>query len=443
MAALYHLNPLQDTPSRAFGDPFYRFSAWRQVPSAYGPIWEMLAQVSVQVIGSSDRTLNVIGFKLLNTVGYGLCAVLIALTLRRLAPRRALVGVYLWLWNPLVVYMSSGTGHNDVVMTACLAAAVYCVVRRWYVAGTLMAVLGALIKFIPILLLPVIVIVALRRLGWRRWLRYMAVASLLGGALLVAAYAPYWHGWETLRVERRALMYTGSVATVMRYFLVPAFDQVAFNTSSTKTPVTNALLANGTIILFGLFYLIQLIQLWREREAMTFIRVCARLLLCYLLVASLWFYAWYVIWALALAALLEDTPVRRLVMRFSYLVTWQALFYNYLAVATKGGAWLPWLDLTPVSLYMGYAWGYTGHFLLTSWLRQRRQSADDEQVGRRLAEARQSAGLSLGELSDDLAIRYEVLEQYERGERALRFDHGRLLAQRLRLPLDALLGTKA
>jgi Helix-turn-helix len=443
MSAIYGLNPLQDTPNDIKLDTFYRFTAWRNVPSAYGPVWEMLARVTEQAVNTSNRTTNVIAFKLLSSAAYALSALFIALTLRRTAPRRVLIGLYLWLWNPLAVYMTAATGHNDAVMIACMLAAVYLVARRWYVAGTLAGVLGALVKFIPALLLPLIVVVAFRALGWRRWLRYLVVSVSLSALLFVGVYAPYWHGWETLRTERRESMYTGSVATVLRELLIPVFDQVAIETAPSKTPITNALLANSTLILFGLFYAAQLLVVWRDPTPSTLIRVAARLILFYLLVVSLWFQAWYALWVLALAALLEDTPMRRLVMMFSYLVTWQAFFYNYLVVKTKSGVWLPWLDLVPVGIYMGCAWLYTGWYQLTTGLQKWRQQPADQRIGQRLEQARLAAGLSPSELSDELAIPYDVLRQYERGERPLRLDHGRRLAQRLGLSLDEWLGMKA
>ncbi|MEO8391365.1 MAG: hypothetical protein ABI700_00095 [Chloroflexota bacterium] len=443
ISAIYGLNPLQTTPNDVKQDIFYPFTAWRNVPSAYGPAWEMLARVTEQAINSSNRTKNVIAFKLVSIAAYALSALFIGLTLRRIAPRRVLVGLYLWMWNPLVVYMTAATGHNDTVMIACMLGAVYLVSRRWYVAATLALILGALVKFIPILLVPLIVIAAFRVLGWRGWLRYLLVSVSLSGALIIGAYAPYWHGWETLRTERRELMYTSSVATVLREFLIPVFDQAAIETAPSKTPITNALLANSTLVLFGLFYAVQLYEVWCDPHPRTLIRVAARLLLFYLVVVSLWFQAWYVLWILALASLLEDTPVRRLVLMFSYLVTLQPLLYDYLVVRTRTGAYLPWLDLVPVSIYMGYPWLYSGWYQLTTKLQMRRRLAEDQRIGRQMAHSRRSAGLSLSELSDELVIPYDILGQYECGERSLSLDHGRRLAQRLDLSLEDWLALKA
>jgi hypothetical protein len=210
-----------------------------------------------------------------------------------------------------------------------------------------------------------------------------------------------------------------------------------------NTPNSNALLANGTLLLFGLFYLWQLAQLWRDYQPINAVRITARIMLAYLLIASLWFHAWYAIWLIALIALLEDTPLRRLSLTFSYLVTWQAFLYNYMNVETRAGLHLPWLDVVPVMIYMGYAWSFISAYHLRAWQRRRRTTHEDKAIGGRLQVARHSAGLTLSSVSDELTIRYDHLEQYERGERPLQLDHGRVLAQRFGLTLDELLGTKA
>jgi hypothetical protein len=444
MSAVHELNPMLNTPDQITHDPFYRFASWRRTPSAYGPAWELVAHLTSTLTAEQSRNQQVIAYKLLALASYALTALFIGLTLRVVAPQRVVIGLYLFLWNPLVVYMTAGTGHNDALMTACMALACYCLSRRWYLGATLAATLGTLVKFIPALLIPIIALIALRELGRRRWLRYLLVSALTCGLMASALYAPYWHGWDTLRLQRRELMYTGSIATVMRQWLMFSLDGATeMQTSPRLTPNSNALLANGTLLFFGLFYLWQWVRLWRDDQPVNAVRITVRILLAYLLVASLWFHAWYVIWLIALIALLEDTPMRRLALTFSYLVTWQAFLYNYFQFETRAGLWLPWLDVVPVLIYMGYAWFYIGAYHLRAWQRRRSATPDDRAIGLRLQIARQSAGVTLGSLSDELAIRYDHLEQYERGERPLRVDDGRVLAQRLGLTLEALLGIKA
>lgn len=444
MSALYGLNPFVDVPNEISEDEFYLYASWRVTPSAYGPAWELLAHGTSALVSDSSRDQQVLAYKLIVVAGYGLTALFIGLILHQIAPRRLLTGTYLFMWNPLVLYMTAGTGHNDALMAACMAFALYCLSRRWYVAATLGATLGTLVKFIPALLIPIIAILALRDLDMRRRVRYVLLSAVLCGGLSVALYAPYWFGWDTLRLSRRSVMYTGSVAAVARQWLMPYLDGISdLSKTGRHTPQTSGFLANGTLLFFGLFYLAQLIILWRKRDPVTPLRVAARIIMFYLLVVSLWFHAWYAVWLIALVALLEDTPVRRVALVFSYLVTWQAFLVNYFTIQPQQGIRQPWLDLVPVSIYMGYAWSYTGWYQIDSWLRRLRANPLDRAIGARLQAARKAMGLSLSDLSDELAIRLDYLTQYEQGTRPLRLDDGRILAQRLNLSLEDWLETKA
>ncbi len=436
MTAIYDLNPLKDVPNEIKQDAFFDFTSWRSVPSAYGPLWESLAGIASKLAGD-ERTTNIIAFKLLTIAGYGLASLFIGLALIQIAPRRLPGGLYLFMWNPLLLFMTAGIGHHDALMAAAIALAMYCLIRRWYVSATLALVIGTLLKFIPLMLVPIVAIIALRQLHGSLRLRYLILSASLSLLLAVAAYAPYWHGWETLRLERRDRMYTGSVATVMRELLLPTLDHKPIETSPADTPLTNALLANGSLVLFALFYLWQCVILLRDdrQDALLPVRVVGRVLLFYLLVVSLWFFGWYVIWILPVVALLEDSPLRRLTLRFSYLVTWQSFLYNYLAVTTKGSDWLPWLDLAPVAIYMGYAWSYVAWYQVVSWLRWWNIDPRNVSIGAALQQARITAGLNRNQISDELDIQYDVVEQYERGESALNLDHAYKLAQRLGLSL--------
>lgn len=438
MSAIYGLNPMDDVPIQIRQDPIYRFASWKQTPSAYGPLWEMIAHTASSLTADATPNQQVYAYKLINVAGYALSALGVWLTLRVVAPRRQVLGLFLWSWNPLVLYMTAGTAHHDALMSATIVFAVFALVKRWYVAATVIATIGFLIKLVPALLVPVIALVALRELGFRRWLRYALWCALLCGGLIVVTYAPYWHGFDTLRTSRRAFMYTGSVAAVARRVLVPILDGVTTpEPLSRQTPLTNGFLANLTLVLFGLYYVVELSVIWLRREPLEPVRALARIIGVYLLLATLWFHAWYVLWWLVLVALLEDTPTRRLALVFSYWVTWQSFLYTFFNLQTKTGVRDPWLDVFPVGLYMGIAWAYVG-FYVAGWLwRARAPDPDDRVIGARLRAARQQAGISLSALSDATAIPYDRLLQYEAGTRSLILADGRRIVSQPGLTTEA------
>ncbi len=351
MSAVYGLNPFSAVPDQVSSDPFYRFAAWRSVPSAYGPAWEAIAALTSRIAGD-DYTANVIAFKVVPVIGYLLTALLIGLTLRKVAPERALLGAYLFAWNPLIVYSTGQGGHNDTLMTACMALSILFLARRRYTLATLAAVLGALVKFIPLVLVPVIWIAAWRDLrGAARW--RTLILSALGGLLMaVIGYAPVWAGPDTLRLDRLGGMFTGSIPTVIHTLLAQSLND------NTATSLVKWL----TLGAFGLFMIGELLALFTapkaesaEADLWRSIRTTARILAVYLLVATTWFQAWYVAWLIVLVAFLDNAPIRRWALVFSYLVTWEGWLYNFISLRYNGWMPSPWRDIVPVAFYMGGA----------------------------------------------------------------------------------------
>ena len=361
MTAVYGLNPMHDPPSQVRTDIAYPNSAWHDVTSAYGPLWETIAAGLARISGDNLLT-NVMIFKLFEVLGELLTALLIGLTLRQIAPDRALLAVFLYTWNPIVPFFAAGNGHNDFVMTALIMGSLYCLTRRWFVASTIVAVLGALVKFIPALLLPFIVIVAWRELRGEARIKAFLSMLLLTIVAVVSFYAPYWTGFETLALDRRSHLFTGSVGTLLRQLLEPI---IGSDSSATVVSVT----AWSAFFLFALIIVVRFWQNVRQNAAvdpLQPIRVLVLLLLFYLLIVVSWFQPWYIVWVLPIALILADTPLRRVTILFSYLVTWQSLIYNYVTVRYDGFAPLPWRDLIPVMVVIGGPVLYSGWL----WLRQ-------------------------------------------------------------------------
>jgi alpha-1,6-mannosyltransferase len=440
ITAVYGLNPMANTPDDVQTDPFYGFAApgWHDTSSAYGPVWELLAAFGSRIAGD-DPIANVIVFKLISVLSFAITAILIALTLRLVAPRRTLIGFYLFAWNPLVIYMTAGTGHNDAVMAVCVVLGVYLLIRRWYVASTAAMTVGTLIKFIPVLFVPMIAVIAIRNLQGRIRIRYFAASGLICSALVVLAYSPFWHGLDTLSINRRTSMYTGSMATLLRQTISPWLDglfdgQVG---EADQTPNTNNAIKWLVLITFVLLYVDQVDKLYVQPPAddpLFPVRKMLIVLLFYLMVAAIWFQPWYVVWVVPLAALLDNTPTRRLTLFFSYLVTWQSFMYNYVTLRPDGWMALPWRDLLPISITMGLAWAYIVVFWLTTRFRRARRSPSAIEGGQRLLEKREAAGLSIADLADRFDWRSDDLQAYENGDKAVPPNRAEKLNGLLQMP---------
>ena len=366
IAAVYGGNPFYKIPSDYAGDPFYRYIAWRYSPSAYGPLWELLAAGTSRLAGvvrlrspQDDILANILAFKLLGLLFYGGCLALIAGILNRAAPERALAGVCLFAWNPLVIYETAGNGHNDIVMAFFILLGMYALLRQRYAFAALALTAGALVKFISILLVPIVLAVAWRALPkWKPRLSGVAAALFACVGLGLLLYAPFWRGGDPLSLQRRETLFTTSLPAMIETQLEAPLGRA----------MSQRLVARLALLATGLAVVLQTLRAWREADWLSPIRAGARLLLFYLLFTCLWFQPWYALWPLALAALLPEGALGRAIVLLSYSAVWKTIFFNF--VLFPGPRLPPRVQreaiLAPATL--GLTWLYAGYAYLRAQL---------------------------------------------------------------------------
>lgn len=201
-------DPYRQSPSHDRVSSPYAGAAYLHETSAYGPAFA-LASKPVALTASPDVAAWT--FKTLAA----LCVLLTTwLVARRRAFAAALVG-----WNPVVAVHFGGGGHNDALMVALIAVALALGDRGSSRTAGVAWALGALVKWVPLLLLPlrglearargrrvdhtgfavtVVLVLAVSTLLWRfHWLH--AVAPLAHDAARTTSYAlprrtgiPWW-----------------------------------------------------------------------------------------------------------------------------------------------------------------------------------------------------------------------------------------------------------
>lgn len=177
-------NPMLQAPID-IPDPFLRNypTVYDMRPTAYGPAWVLLSAVGT--MGAHDVPMGLLYLKGLAIVAYLASAWLVERILFELRPDLALEGLYLFAWNPLVLLMAVGDGHNDMVMMALALLAIWLLLReRWAPAFGALA-LSVWIKYVSLILLPLFAIYAWRCLGFER--RQASLRPLARGWLAAAA----------------------------------------------------------------------------------------------------------------------------------------------------------------------------------------------------------------------------------------------------------------
>ncbi len=220
---------------------------------------------------------------------------------------------------------------------------------------------GALVKFVPALLLPVVAVVALKRLpGWRARVRVLLVTGLACCLLVVCVYAPFWQGGDPLGVGRRAGLYTTSLPSLMRWTLEPMAGAGAAQTLA-------IVLALGALAAWLAW---RLLVLWRSREEAAPVSAGLSILTFYLLVSCPWLQPWYALWLVALAPLAPQGALKvgSLLVSYAFLLKMPAFDW----LIAPGGklpprVWREW----PITLAtLGLPWLY---WLRTLLVRRRRR----------------------------------------------------------------------
>ena len=174
--------------------------------SVYGPAWALLSAPAT--VGRHDVVGGLLYLKGLAVLAYLGCAWCLERILQQLRPESATEMVFLFAWNPLVLTMGVGDGHNDLVMMATVLLAIWLLLQeRWTLAfGTL--ALSVWVKYASVLYFPLIVIYAWWRLGERQGRDPRPVllrGGLAAAAVSVLVFLPFWRPAWIVEVAERLL----------------------------------------------------------------------------------------------------------------------------------------------------------------------------------------------------------------------------------------------
>jgi hypothetical protein len=320
---VHQANPFQQVIADYPDDPFHDYAAWKKARSAYGPLWELLAGFAARLAGDGIIA-NVLAFKLLPGIFHLAGVAVVVLYLRQTAPEQALGGALLLGWNPLMLYETWGNGHNDVAMAFWFLAAAWWILRRHYTLAVISLMMGALIKFIPILLIPAVLLIGWRSLETiRARLLFLANSALLSLLITAASYYPLWNGFATLSFDRRMQMFSVSIPAVIFQLLKPT---LGLNDAA-------RLVSLSALGLLAVFVLIQSFRINEKESSRNFSQTAFYILAFYLLITCLWFQQWYTLWLVCLTPLLLE-PNRRLAILFSFWVITKQLVFSRIFVAT-------------------------------------------------------------------------------------------------------------
>ena len=289
-------NPYLDAPDEFADDAAFQHIGedWRDTTSVYGPAFTLASEPVALAAGESSDAAAWL-YKSLAAAA----SVLVSLLAAALARRRALACAFAG-WNPLLALHAAGGGHNDAWVAALLVGALALAAsRRFGLAGAAWS-LAVLVKWVPLLFLP------LWGLAAPASARRRAAVGLAAATALVLVLATWRYGWHWLS----AFGPLAANAAEETSYAIPSRLQ------DLGLPRWMALgLCLGG---FAVAYVLLLRAAVRGR---------ARLALagCLFLLATPWLAAWYTAWVVPLAAVEEDRTARALTFALCVYLAPQAV----------------------------------------------------------------------------------------------------------------------
>jgi len=372
---VYHANPYYTVPAAFPNDPILQASDWQGVVTAYGPIWLAACAISTLIAGNSMLH-YILFYRILGLAVHLVNIGLVTTILRKMGypPRTVVTGTVLYAWNPLVLLESCMSGHNDTAMVTCILLGVFLCLHaehdnfrytRSYLPPLLAFMCAALIKFTaaPIIVFYLVLLArrvfinssSIQRQGlWARWwlvLRPITGVALVSILVSGVLYAPLWAGHTpqeiaaSLASPPASRLAFGSILLALQK--VAALHQLdahfLFLSLHSTWNIINA------VVVFSLCA-IGAIWLWRIPTTQTVVQAMLATLGA-LLVVTPWFFPWYVVWLVGLAAV--SVPIHRgylvraLVASISVFSASALLIYLFRGYPPVGD-WIGFTSLTTI-----------------------------------------------------------------------------------------------
>jgi hypothetical protein len=326
-------------------------------------------------------------FKSLALLSHLINCVLIWAFLGKLAPARRLGGTILYAWNPLALIELAGNGHNEGFLICFLLLTTLLIVQqkgRWY-DFLAMVFLGFAISinFIALLLAPLFIWFSVRResqqgskgqlpLGgawgpriWGMQQRIPTNSLSSGGGrgnqalfvwgfcwraivaltIVFTLYLPFWHGRATFLAITSSFDMQQFIHSPLGVLVIPVGWLFSFLVQILNVPTTISsyslqpiIAANMTVLASAMFIfaLIYFYLLSKVRSIETLLTSLCLATLGFIVLISVQFWPWYVLWALWIVALrrFDALTVSVLLLSCTALLTYPLLYVDNLPIAT-------------------------------------------------------------------------------------------------------------
>jgi alpha-1,6-mannosyltransferase len=300
IAGVYHANPYVQTPLDHANDLLWNYVGpkWIDTPAVYGPAFTTVSALMARVLRTPADQVE--AYRVLAIVASLATCAAIAWVSRRLWPERTAFALVAFGANPVVLFHSVASGHNDVLVALAVVVALGLVMRGWRLPAVAVLTLGMLVKATAALPLALLIVWCVARSDPASRRRTLATHAGLAVGISALFALPYVQLHDPSLGVLSLAGHEGWLApsAVLRRIL----DVITFGTLGWVPRIGFAVLLVWLVVALG-------ITVWRRGAALTPTSIGAAwgwsLVLFTLLGPVL--LPWYVVWGLPLVWLLPRT----------------------------------------------------------------------------------------------------------------------------------------
>ncbi len=328
--SVYQQNPYLTYPANFSQDSVYHQIGedWQKMPSTYGPFWFYLAYFP-SLIAKNSIALAIFLFKFLGFLFYlgGIFLVYKILNILKIASKE--FTLLLYAWNPLIIFEAVNNAHNDIMVGFLLILAAYFFLKNQNFLSFLSLLASFLIKYITVILMPVIF--------WESWNRLKSFSLkikylmriILSTALFVGlAYLPFWRGLKTFQ----GVIVQSSFYALPSYFPLTFIRYLSHSIKLIFPSIVSSLseielMRYMALSLFLLFYLFIIFYFKIEKDQ-DIIKKFFWVIFLYLFLLTFYFQAWYFLWILPILVLIPEKNYRKLYQLLTILGIFTYWFFK-------------------------------------------------------------------------------------------------------------------
>jgi alpha-1,6-mannosyltransferase len=204
IAGVYHANPYLRTPINYPSDPLFGLAGpkWIDTPAVYGPLFSTIGGAIARIFKSAMAQVG--AYRGIAVTASLATAVVTARSARALRPARAAFAVAAFGANPVVLFQSVASGHNDLLVALSIAVGLLFLSRGRELAAVASLTLGALVKVSGVLPLLLLIVWCVSRRPSGQRLRALITRGGTACAITLAFALPYMQ-WKDPTLGMREL----------------------------------------------------------------------------------------------------------------------------------------------------------------------------------------------------------------------------------------------